>query len=225
MVANHLENIKIQDMNTKKKILVVDDTPANLDAAKAYFANNTDYEFVYATNREEGEKVLPECDALITDAQMPFNENSKALYLRMASEEKFVQPAIDLKIGEIMESNGCLLAIEAYLEGKTAIIVSHHGKSLTTDYLKADTKIQKIEEYKEKFNGLGLSWFKKFSGNEFEKPTVNPGFYSRRLSSERTVSDELSKENSSGWEFAFTKLCEEFKLNEQPKEIQKIKLQ
>lgn len=212
-------------MNTKKKILVVDDTPANLDAAKTYFANNTDYEFVYATNRQEAEKLLPECDAVITDAQMPFNENSKELYFKMASEEKFVQPAIDLKVGEIMESNGCLLAIEAYLEGKTAIIVSHHGESLTTDYLKADTKIQKIEEFKEKFNGLGLSWFKKLLGNEFEKPTGNPSFYSRCLSSERTVSDELSKANSSGWEFAFTKLCEEFKLNEKPTEIPKIKLQ
>ena len=55
-----------------KKILIVEDTQANLDAAKAFFSTISDFEFVFAANRKEAEEFLSSVDAVITDRSMPF---------------------------------------------------------------------------------------------------------------------------------------------------------
>jgi len=210
----------------KKKILVVDDTPENLDAAKAFFANNSDYEFIYAVNREEGEKLLPNCDALITDRRMPFNDLDKG-------NRKYEQ------------MNGEILLFESFVQNKPGILVSAHGSvleifqnplSLGKEKAEAHFVSEKMDiflpgETFEEFKNQVLS----FTGRPYETGSDSDHDFRTALTSflhvhaeiknvPRSI-DGLDKTNPTAWELALQKIAEDFSLNEKPTELPKIKIQ
>lgn len=88
-----------------KKIIVVDDTPANLDAAKSFFSKIKDVNFVFCINRKEAQNHLVSADGIITDIDMPFLEPK----------------------GHWSAEEGSLLAIYAKSIGKKVVIASEHG--------------------------------------------------------------------------------------------------
>lgn len=92
-----------------RKILIVEDTQANLDAAKAFFSTISGFEFVYATNRKEAEEKIKEADAIITDRSMPFDGVPQ--YNQIAAE-----------------ANGYLVAANAKKENKPVILLTEHGR-------------------------------------------------------------------------------------------------
>ncbi len=207
MVANHLENLKIQDMNTKKKILVVDDTPANLDAAKAYFANNTDYEFVYATDRKGAEELLPNCDALITDRQIPYQEGEKMEDYKGYYKDKPTPD--DYKIKQ--EANGYILLAEAVVSDMPVIMFSSHGSSTFLITLDDKNLAKEVVVKIADMDAYAIPY-----------ETVSDPMGTAIT---RDRDHDLPKENPESWKFVFEKLCKDFKLNEKPTEVSKIKLQ
>ncbi len=228
-----------------KKILIVDDTPANLEAAKAYFSQNVDFEFLYATDRKSAEELILTCDALITDAQMPFDDKSETAY--QISKEKILtqtpERINEFHLDNVMASNGKLLALEAIIRNKPCVVISHHGTALTVNKIPVMEKDQIEKILKEATGGMGISNVERFAGkdlNYYDDKCIEAGFplvgeygsvYSlslsgvAQLSTDKELREDLSKKDSSGWELAFTKLSEEFKLNEKPNEIPGIKLQ
>ena len=187
-----------------KKILIVDDTPENLKAAKDFFSQNKEYEFLYAVNRSEAENLLPECDALITDLQMPFDSESKG----------------------INGLNGQLLELEAYHMGKPSIALSQHGDGLlwsspTFDKEKINGwKIydMSITKYVEKFSGKELE-----EGEEKEHiTTILHGLPNDELKSISGINTRysLSKKDSTAWEFGLKVISERLKMiDEKTKEL------
>ena len=187
-----------------KKILIVDDTIENLEAAKKFFSQNKEYEFLYATNRSEAEKLLPECDALITDIQMPFNNESK----------------------EVSGLNGKLLEIEAYHMEKPAISLSQHGDGLIWKSPTFDTtKINGASHYKRWATIL----VEKFIGKEFSKEEENgdmgvllDGLPNDKLKSIIGIDTRrsLNKTDSSAWEFGLKVISERLQMmDEKTKEL------
>ena len=62
------------------------------------------YTFLYAANREQAEKLLPEVDEVITDRGMPFTED-----------------------GEVSDMQGSIVAVLAHHQGKPAVMITSHG--------------------------------------------------------------------------------------------------
>ncbi len=107
---------------TKLKVLIVEDTQVNLDAAKAFFSTITDYEFVYATNRKDAEKLLEDVYAVITDRSLPSNGEVKFLDCETPNDGKqyFVE--------NIVGANGYHIMYMAHFLGKPVIMASQHGE-------------------------------------------------------------------------------------------------
>jgi hypothetical protein len=103
-----------------KKILVIDDTQANLDTAKAFFSTIPNFEFVYVTDRQEAEKHFEEAYAVITDRSLPYSATS-LIGCDFPEEETEDVEALTIK------ANGYFLLLKALLLGKPAIMASEHG--------------------------------------------------------------------------------------------------
>lgn len=103
-----------------KKILFIDDTKENLDAAKAFFSTIPGFEFVYATNRQEAEKHLEEVYAVITDRSLPYSETSLIGCDFPDNEKEDVEY-------NYVQTNGYYLLLKALSMGKPAIMASDHG--------------------------------------------------------------------------------------------------
>jgi len=54
-----------------KTILVIEDTPVNMETAKSFFSSIDGYNFIYAMDRQSGIKLYPTADAVITDRSIP----------------------------------------------------------------------------------------------------------------------------------------------------------
>ncbi len=116
-----------------KKILIVDDTQANLDAAKAFFETVSGFEFVFATNKEDAEVALAEVDALITDRDLPYFTGDK--------QEHDVE-------------NGYMLGILAKLQGKPVLMLTEHGQLMVSEVNTSHEDFKIAEEAVQKLAGL-----------------------------------------------------------------------
>ncbi len=185
-----------------KKILIVDDTPANLEAAKAYFSKNTDFEFAYAADRKSAEELLPGCDILITDREMPYQQGEKREDYKLEDKDDYENA---------LKAHGYALLAEGAALEKPSLMVSSHQTLLfmkldKLEFAKATVQLLKAHDpYSEE------SFRAAFKVN-FQKDFV--GEY-----------PDIDKADPSTWELVFTKLSEEFNLNEKPNEIPGIKLQ
>lgn len=103
-----------------KKILIIDDTQANLDAAKLFFSKISSYEFLYATNRKDAEKYLEEAYAVITDRQMPSKANVELLDCDIPEEKMTIAK-------NVSEANGYHLLYTVYLSGKPVVMATEHS--------------------------------------------------------------------------------------------------
>lgn len=103
-----------------KKILIVDDTQANLDAAKAFFSTISGYEFLYATNRKDAERYLEEVYAVITDRQMPSKAEIEFLDCNISEHQSFIAK-------NVSEANGYHLLYTVYLSGKPVVMATEHS--------------------------------------------------------------------------------------------------
>lgn len=103
-----------------RKILIIDDTQANLNVAKAFFATIPGFEFVYVTNRAEAEKHLEEAYAVITDRSLPYSETSLIGCDFPEDNKSWVER-------NYIKANGHYLLLKALLSGKPAIMASEHG--------------------------------------------------------------------------------------------------
>ncbi len=92
-----------------KKILIVEDTQANLEAAQSFFATIPGYEFLYAVNRKEAEALIQTADAVITDRNMPYEGIPK--------NPNFYQI-----------ENGYQIALYSKLLGKPTLMLTEHGR-------------------------------------------------------------------------------------------------
>jgi hypothetical protein len=133
-----------------KKVLIVEDTQENLDAAKAFFKTISGFEFVYATNKEDAVVALAEADALITDRDMPYFDGAKVDY---------------------SPENGYMLGILAKMQGKPVIMLSEHGQLLISNVNNTTADFEAVKEVVEKLaqlKGIGPDdrW-----DNEELKPT------------------------------------------------------
>jgi hypothetical protein len=104
-----------------KRILIVDDTQANLDAAKAFFSTIPGYEFVYVTNRKDAEACLLEVDALITDRSLPWTDTEQFNCEIPSGASKSLFP-------NYLQSNGHYLLLKSCLVNKPSIMATDHGK-------------------------------------------------------------------------------------------------
>ena len=171
-----------------KKILIVDDKQVNLDAAKAFFAQIKDYEFIYATCRSEAEKFLPEVDAVITDCELPY----------------ITGETMPTHLEDCMDINGYAIVIHAMALKKPIIMVSHHGNVFVRHYANPQNLWKATQaEFDEAFkNSIGdclyscKDWYYKYDHCNFFNG--------------ETIDQNLSKENQSGWEFAWKELCKQF---------------
>lgn len=99
------------------KILVVDDSSINLEAAKVFFSKVDGHEFIYAKNRQEAQTLVNDCDGLITDRSMPFKEDGKT-----CPDDK------EGRYGQNSTMNGEILAVYAEGIGKVVVMVTEHGR-------------------------------------------------------------------------------------------------
>ena len=114
-----------------KKILIVEDTQENMDAAKAFFSTIKDFEFVYATNRKEAEDLLESVDAVITDRQIPYvsgeNVNSYAEDLLSEMKEDLSDDFDRYALKFLQQRQGYALMAIAYSVNVPVIMASEHG--------------------------------------------------------------------------------------------------
>lgn len=116
-----------------KRILIVEDTQENLDAAKAFFKTVSGFDFVYTTNKEDAEAELAKADALITDRNLPYFNGD---------------------VEDYTVENGYMLGILAKLQGKPVVMLTEHGQLMVSE-VKADHENFKIaEEAVQKLSGL-----------------------------------------------------------------------
>lgn len=104
-----------------KKILIVDDTQANLDAAKAFFSTISGYEFIYATNRKDAEVLLPEAYAVITDRSLPSNTDVEFLDCEIPEDKMGLVKVC------FVQANGYHIFYSAHLAGKPVVMAMEHG--------------------------------------------------------------------------------------------------
>lgn len=102
------------------KILVVEDTPKNLDTAKAFFSTITDHEFVYATNCVDAATLLDEVDAVITDQSIPYSATQELGYTHQIEN--------NVRLGQVWHGN--FIALKAMKQTKSAIVISQHGEGI-----------------------------------------------------------------------------------------------
>lgn len=102
-----------------KKILIVEDTEANLLAAKQFFATVSGFEFVFAKNRKEAEDLLPSVDGLITDRHMP--------YLETDTMADYVFVEREGELANVLKSHGYILLAETAKLEIPGVMVSDHG--------------------------------------------------------------------------------------------------
>ncbi|MDO8469796.1 MAG: hypothetical protein Q7S84_02110 [bacterium] len=104
-----------------KKILIVEDTKENLQAAKSFFSTVKGFEFMYATSRKEAQELLPVADALLTDRSMPFlSTDSIGSYSNLKRDN-------DYKV--LLERNGYDLLAQAVVMGIPRLMFTNHGTS------------------------------------------------------------------------------------------------
>lgn len=115
-----------------KKILVVDDTLENIEAAKEFFSSIPGFEFVYATNKEDAEVLLPDAYALITDGNFPYFEGDK----------------------EYSPDSGYLLGILAKMEGKPVIMITEHGGLRLSEVNNNCEDFEKVKEIAKRLSNL-----------------------------------------------------------------------
>ena len=194
-----------------KKILVVDDTPANLDAAKKFFSKKTDFEVIYTTNRKEAEKYLKEVDIVFTDRALPFDEKTVT---------NFDETGIDPDDKEVfMRGNGYYILFEALTNDKKAIMISDHGGT--------GILIDKQDYLKDNLEGI-----KKALNEMSSTPSIET------YNNARKICDDGTRITEQGWmrpetefggedgifktEIAWNEMCKHFKFNEKPTEFPKI---
>lgn len=185
----------------KKTILVVDDTQANIDAAKAYFANNTDFDFVYAMNRKTAEEILPTVDGVITDRSIPFDENDTE-----------------------RQSEGSLLFLLAKAFGKEVVMVTGHGGRLGIGghVLKDESQSETI--YDEVKTSIGKPFSKNFDSNN---PTKLELMLFKNVGDKFDWQEGVNKTSEIAWELGSKDFLKKMMLDEntKPVEIPKIKMQ
>ncbi len=100
-----------------KKVLVVEDTMENMEAAKAFFSTVEGFEFIFAMDREQAQKLLPEVDVLITDRRIPFNEEIDFPGANPPKDESHNDT----------EYNGFFLTASAIYKKLPVIMAAEHG--------------------------------------------------------------------------------------------------
>lgn len=116
-----------------KKILIVEDTQANLDAAKAFFETISGFEFIFATNKEDAEVALAEADALITDRDLPYFTGDNQEY--------------DIE-------NGYMLGVLAKMQGKPVLMLTEHGELMISEVNASHENFMIAEEAVQNLAGL-----------------------------------------------------------------------
>ncbi len=174
-----------------KKILVVDDTQVNLDAAKAFFSTITDFEFVYATNRKDAAGLLEEVDALITDRSLPWTQ-SELFNCKMPKNID------EIFIDIYLQHNGMYLLMKACLLNKPAILATDHG-SFDLMYLRNESGCREDASLHE----LMLQMEKNATNNTYwefgRHPRTTQDFSVQRHK-------DLSKVDSNAWQLAWEEL-------------------
>lgn len=120
----------------KKKILIVEDTSENMNAAKTFFSTVSDFEFVYTDNRKDAQLLLTEKEtflidiiALITDKSIPYLPKETLEDYRLYNPGLYNLYTDESALKEIQKSNGCALMAIAHSKGIPAIMVSEHGSA------------------------------------------------------------------------------------------------
>ncbi|TSD03201.1 MAG: hypothetical protein Athens071416_262 [Parcubacteria group bacterium Athens0714_16] len=103
-----------------KKVLVVEDTPENIAAAKDFFSQVDGFDFLFAINRKEAESLIHEVDALLTDRSLPFQREDTINSYRNCPSEDY---------GYVLEANGYDLLAQAVAKGIPCLMFSNHGDS------------------------------------------------------------------------------------------------
>ena len=182
-------------MSNKKRILVVDDTPANIEAAKAYFSHEPDHEYVYATDRKTAEELLPTVDALITDREMPYQQDEMKENYKLEDMDEY-------KLA--LQTNGYILMAKALEKNIPAIMITSHR----------DTFILGVEDVE-----LAKEIAKSVSGlDPYSNECYEAGFKMNQ-NLEMLKQSTKGKGDMQAWEVAFIEFLPKLKFNEKPAEI------
>lgn len=172
-----------------KKILIVEDTPINLESAKKFFATISNFEFIYTTNRYEAQQLLSTVDALITDRSIPFcSSDTINNYSNLRHGEN------DYKI--VLNMNGYDLLAQAVVLGIPRLMFSNHGTSnflLTLDNKELCEKALDLkgDDYD------GTHRYEVFSPVDSE-------------AKRNRLDEDITKDKSSSWALAWTELQKQF---------------
>lgn len=197
-----------------KKVLIVEDTLVNLEAAKAYFSTIPEYEFIYTTNRKDAQAIIPSVCAVVTDRQIPYitDETIEAYHESIVNKEKGFYTK-DFVLRKIQEVHGYALTAIAYALDIPVIMVSEHGDIqifyvTTNDSFKEDLKtigaiLPQLDPYsKESYeiaHWLTECWF----GEGHEIKLIDLDCFRERGNGE--------KKNPKTWEVIWKDLQKEFK--------------
>ncbi|MEJ0002050.1 MAG: hypothetical protein WDN09_02630 [bacterium] len=168
-----------------KTILIVEDTQANLDAAKAFFSTVSDNRFVYAVNRKEAEELMDSVDGVISDRDLPYEERVRTNELE----------------------NGYAIIMNAKGKGLPAVLVSEHGR------LNIFTAHPKHRYFESTFNHASHMIGRKFDfANKGDVAFIDmfPGIYE----SDHVVTAQgfvgISKTSPAAWQMAWQELQKQF---------------
>lgn len=181
---------------TKLKVLIVEDTQVNLDAAKAFFSTITDYEFVYATNRKDAEKLLEDVYAVITDRSLPSHPDINFLEFN-ASE---LECPGDAEL--FPQANGNWIANKAFLMKKPCVMATQHG-SLFIFFPKID--LHECQKSYAPVEQLVINLLENPSNDSYSKLM---GFGVHGKGAYRV--DGVTKSTVEGWDIAWRELQKQF---------------
>jgi hypothetical protein len=186
--------LKTKTTKNMKKILIVDDTQANLDAAKTFFSTIPGYKFVYAISRKDAEVLLTDAYAVITDRSIPWSDLEQFNFLSEGVNKILLQ--------EYAKVNGDYVLIMAKLMNKPAIMATDHGKFglmvlKSVEEFKKDTKLLEILSQMSTNPTPDLYW--SFQRNK----TVSQGISVK-------WHEGMSKTYSKAWSLAWEELQKQF---------------
>ncbi len=185
----------------KKKILVVDDSPKNIEVAKAFFGNNSEYEFIYAMDNKTGEELLDGCDAVITDRSMPYKIDEK---------EEDYQDEAQMKYERSISVHGFKLFAAAKAKGLPAVMISSHGPHATLfKWISGQEGARKYYELLKTLDPYSVDY-----GNIGHKEIIGFGKpeEDQHITSESLC--EVNKENPLAWKLGFAELLKDIENQE-----------
>lgn len=164
-----------------KKILIIDDTEENLDAAREFFSKITGFEFSFVMNRREAEELLKVSDAVITDGSFPYE-----------TEKNF---------NNSHGLNGHYVLLLASSQNKPGILLSDHGEQFYSKIAKSQEASKRvIEEQFTNFDPFDMVRYGEY-WNIAKTPEIIVELPTRNYT---------TKKDSSGWEYGWKELQKQF---------------